>query len=543
METQVLIIGAGPIGMLAGLLLAQQGVRSIIVDRRFERLDAPKAHAVNPRTIEICDAAGLSGALVRSHGADPAIAGHVRFVRTMAGTEFGCLPYERLTDDAFTITPFPLVNMSQPKFEGLLASALQQHDHAGLLRGATCTALEEGDDQVIATIALRGTAAPLTIKADYVIAADGAGSPTRDALGIAMEGPEALENFIMIHCDGDLSSVTNGRSGVLYFTMDPDNPGTFIFYDDNKSWVFMHPFDPNQDPVDNFDETRCRTAVVQALGTDDVNFTIRNISPWTMSAQVATAYRKGRIFLAGDAAHRFPPSGGLGLNTGAGDVHNLAWKLVHVLQGTAAPSLLDTYEQERRPVAQNNSTQSLMNAAKMFELIAALYGPDPEQAADYFEAICSDPDQEAIKNGVDAQRPHFDSIRLQLGYRYASTALIDAEDTPDTETDISIYEPSYAVGALVPHEWINDDQSIKTALPADRFSIVHGPDGDAWATAHDAVHAHRYHTCWKDKTGLNNDGAILVRPDGHIAARYQSLPTDPAATIAADIQTILGIAA
>lgn len=541
MKTDVLIVGAGPVGMLAGLFLARQGVSAVIVDRRFERLTAPKAHAVNPRTLEMCDQAGLSGDLIRSHGAPVSLSGDVRFVSHLGGTEFGALPYERQTEAARAITPFPLINMSQPKFEGLIAAELQNCENVGLLRGAECTALSQDENGVTAQITLRGTEAPLKIEAAYAIAADGAGSPIRGQLGIEMEGPEALENFMMIHCEGDLGHITGNKPGVLYFTMDPASPGTFIFFDDNKTWVFMLPYKSAEESADAFDEARCKAEITKALGGKEAAFTVRTISPWAMSAQIATQYQQGRIFLAGDAAHRFPPTGGLGLNTGAGDAQNIAWKLAHVLKGKAGAELLDTYEVERRPVAQHNSGQSLTNAAKIFDLIVALYGPDPAAQAEHFAALVNDPDQQAIRDGVEAQRPHFDSIRLQLGYRYGSTALVGAPDVPaDSEMDISKYEASYDVGALVPHEWLAEGEPILRQLAMDRFTLVRGCEAEAPACNGHDLAGFTYPTCWREKTGLPNEGALLIRPDGHIAARYENAAVAP---ITNDLNTILSVEA
>ncbi|MGB0920271.1 MAG: FAD-dependent monooxygenase [Alphaproteobacteria bacterium] len=538
MKTDVLIVGAGPVGMLAGLFLSTQGVSSLIVERRFERLSAPKAHAVNPRTLEMCHQAGLSGDFIRSHGAPVSLSGDVRFVTGLGGTEFGSLPYERQTEAARTITPFPLVNMSQPKFEGLIAAELHNRDNVGLLRGAECTSVRQHDAGVTAEITLRGVAQPLEVEAAYVIAADGAGSPTRAALGIDMEGPDALENFIMIHCEGDLSAVTGDKPGVLYFAMDPAAPGSFIFFDDSKTWVFMRPYNPAEEPATAFDEPRCRAEIAKAMGHADVPFKVRTISPWAMSAQIATRYRQGRVFLAGDAAHRFPPTGGLGLNTGAGDAQNLAWKLAYVLQGKAGDDLLNTYEAERRPVAQHNSAQSLMNAAKMFDLLAALYGPDPATQAEHFAALAKTPSQPKVRQGVEAQRPHFDSIRLQLGYRYGSSALVGSPDAPtDSEMDISKYEPSYEVGALLPHEWLADNTPILEKLAANRFTLLQGCDASAPLCDGHQLASFTYPTCWREKTGLPNEGALLIRPDGHIAARYENLRA--ASHLTHDLNTIL----
>ncbi len=545
MKTQVLIIGAGPVGLMAALLLSNQGISSIIVERRLERMTAPKAHAVNCRTIEICDQAGVSGDLIRSHGTPPEKAGWVRFVSKLASVEFGALTYERQTDETLAITPFPLINISQPRFEQLVASELQKKDNVCILRGAEANRLEETADGVTAHVLLRGVDAPIEIAANYVLAADGAGSRTRDRLGIKMEGPEALQNYVMIHCEGDLGAFIDHRPGVLYFNFHPDAGGAFIIYDDTKSWVFMKSYDPAVESADAFDEERCRREVINAIGSDTVDFSVRNISPWTMSAQIAEHYRSGRVFLIGDAAHRFPPTGGLGLNTGVGDAQNVCWKIAHVLKGQALESLLDTYEVERRPVAVNNSTQSMTNAAKIVEVFSALYGDDPAKLSEHFLKACERPQEnEALQAAINAQKPHFDSIQLQLGYRYHSEALKgSAAIEPPADDDISQYTPSYDVGALLPHEWIMVDgekQSILSRLAHDRFTLICASSSQPPQCEFDDLHIVEGPAGWEERAGVSGTGALLIRPDGHIAARYANAGALRGDTVKNDLNKILG---
>lgn len=531
----VLIAGAGPVGQLSALLLARQGIASRLIDRRPQPTEAPKAHAVNPRTLEICESVGVSAEGLRREGASANDAGWVRFVGTLTGTEFGALPYERQDDNALGDTPYPLTNIPQPKFEAALAKAIAAEPLITVTRGVTCTDLVEVPDGVTAQLeAEDGTREAVTC--DYLIAADGAGSRLRDVLGIAMEGPEALQHNLMIHFEADLRALTDARPGVLYFLFQPGTSGVFIAYDRGKTWVLMHPHDPATEPRESFDDARCRALIEAAIGATPPALNVRHVSPWTMSAQVAERYRKGRVFLAGDAAHRFPPTGGLGLNTGAVDAQNLAWKLAAVLKGEAGEALLDTYETERRPVAQVNCEQSLTNASKLFELFGALYGGDPARTLAHYESIAADPKASAeLAAAVEAQRPHFDSFNLQLGYRYASAATIGAPALQAAAgVDISDYRPSWEAGAHVPHRWVKTRGgarvSLLSLLAADRFAILAGPGGDGWreAAADKGLTALRggrdfedETAGWTELTGLPKDGALLVRPDGHIACRFE----------------------
>lgn len=544
-QIPVLIVGAGPVGEMAALLLARQGIRSWLIDRREKPTTAPKAHAVNPRTLEICDALGVSAEALRAQGASANDAGWVRFVGTLQGPEFGCLPYERQDDMALAHTPFPLTNIPQPKFEAALENAIRAEPLIEMKRGVTCHEVAQNADSVTVTLEDNATGNLSKLEAAYVIAADGAGSRLRSQLGIAMQGPEVLQTYVMIHFEADLRAMTDHCPGVLYFLFEPGISGVMIAYDRANTWVLMHPYEPTTEPADSFDVEKCMSLVSKAIGGGSPDIRIRNISPWVMSAQIAERYRQGRVFLAGDAAHRFPPTGGLGLNTGAVDAQNLAWKLAAVLKGDAGMGLLDTYETERRPVAMVNSEQSLTNASKLFDLFAVLFGHDPANVAAHYKAIAANPSGAAdLAATVEAQRPHFDSFNLQLGYRYASRAIANAPDLlSSAQVNISNYEPSWQPGAHVPHRWIThagSEKSLLSLLPLDRFLMIAGPQAPHWtAAAREEYLSVIQHgsdfsdneTSWADLTGLDDASAILVRPDGHIAAHLCGSVNNPAAHV------------
>lgn len=555
---QVLIVGAGPAGQLSALLLARQNISSRLIDRRKAISTAPKAHAVNARTLEICQSIGVDAAAIRAAGASANGGGWVRFMGTLSGPQFGVLPFERQDDAAFDSTPFPLTNIPQPKFEATLEKHVKAEPLISFSREVTCKQLDDEGDHVRAT--LFDQVANITTQEDYqyVIAADGAGSKIRSSLGISMEGPEVLENFITIHFEADLRHLTGTRPGLLYFLLDPTAQGVLIGYDRAKTWVLMHGFDPAVEPVDAYTPQRCQTLVNKALGTELPDLRICNVSHWAMSAQIAETYGKGRIFLVGDAAHRFPPTGGLGLNTGAGDAQNLAWKLAAVLKGQAGAELLESYEAERRPVAQINSDQSLTNAAKIFDMFALLHGLEPANVNEHYAALASNPDDIAgLADVVQAQRPHFDSFNLQLGYRYASDAVMDAKplaSSADIET--SQYTPSWDAGAHVPHRWVRQDdekKSLLDLLPIDQFSLLLGPDADPLpelALGPDMPPVTQLKLGqdyednalnWQAQTQLPNSGALLVRPDGHIAARIHDSENMKPDTIAQTLRSVLAL--
>jgi 2,4-dichlorophenol 6-monooxygenase len=303
----------------------------------------------------------------------------------------------------------------------------------------------------------------------------------------------------------------------------------------------------------------CAEIVRNAIGEDSASFEIRNAVPWTMTAQIAERYRAGRVFLVGDAAHRFPPTGGIGLNTGIQDAHNLVWKLRAVESGWGRPALLDSYGAERQGIAQSNSDQSLANAVKMVEVVQALGITDDAAATRAgFDALRDDPERRAaVQRAIDDQIDHFDMLGLDLGFAYEVGGVIpDGSSKPLGPSPSRDYVPTTRPGSRLPHAWLtrgNTRVSTHDLLAYDRFTLLTGPDGKRWREAAQVVSDVPLATVaigsgdvldpdqtWASLAEIHPDGALLVRPDGHVAWRSRALPEDPAAALAHALDTLLG---
>ncbi len=534
-EVPVLVVGAGPVGATAAILLAQQGLACLVVERAEGPQRAPAAHVVNARTFEVLRAAGLDMGAIAAACKSPTDAGCVRWVTTLVGEELGSLRYEQQGDDMLALTPTPLRNLSQHRLEPLLLEHLAKQREAAFWRGHEWQSAEQDGDGVTSRIRDLASGRVREVRSRYLLAADGAGSRVRLAIGIEPVGPTRLASFVMIHFEANLRRWVSGRPAVLYWTTAPDAGGTFVAHDIDSTWVYMHAFDPERESADDYTEAVCTEIVRRALGTNEPGFTIRNIRPWHMTAQVAERYREGRIFLIGDAAHRFPPTGGLGLNTGVQDAHNLAWKLAAVEAGWAPPVLLDSYDAERRPVARENTDVSLRNAVRMFEVVQAL-----KSGTDVGAAIAN-------------QAEHFDMLGLQLGFSYEAGALVpDGSARPALANPVREFVPSGRPGARLPHAWVRAGVSTLDLVPYDRFLLIAGRDGAAWAEAaaritraplevlrvgHDVPDADG---SWAAQLGIAAGGALLVRPDQHVAWRSERGAAKPQAALEAAFAAILG---
>jgi 2,4-dichlorophenol 6-monooxygenase len=545
-EVPVLVVGGGPAGLLGGLLLDQQGLASRVVERRDAPQRAPAAHVVSARTFEICRAAGVDAEAIRAACADPADAGSVRWMTTLAGEEIGSLPFERQGREALELTPTPLRNLPQNRFERILLDALRKAPGADVVYGHRWEGAEQDGEGVTSRIRELPSDTVYEVRSRYLLGADGAGSGVRRSLGIEMAGPARINTFLMIHFAANLRPLVRERPAVLYWITDPEVGGTFVAHDIDREWVYMH--DLREDErLSDYPPPRCEALVRRALGKADVPLEISSTSTWTMTAQVAERYRDGRVFLVGDAAHRFPPTGGLGLNTGAQDVHGLVWKLRAVEEGWAPPSLLDSYEAERRPVAQNNAEQSLRNALKLLEVPRALGTLDEPRSA-RLEAALADPAARArVKAAIADQAEHFDMLGLQLGFVYQAGALapeapVEGARPPAAPGNpVREYVPTGVPGARTPHAWVERDGkrcSTLDLLWPQGFTLLTSTDDAGWARAvadpggvplrrvsigRDALDPDRR---WAALSGIEPGGALLARPDQHVAWRARSLPAD-----------------
>jgi 2,4-dichlorophenol 6-monooxygenase len=355
----------------------------------------------------------------------------------------------------------------------------------------------------------------------------------------------------------NLRALVKERPAILYWHMDPEEPGVFIAHDIDSTWVFMHPYDPARHAPEHWSETVCRDLVSRALGAP-AEFEIRSIDTWVMTAQVAERYGDGAVFLVGDAAHRFPPTGGLGMNTGIADAFNLAWKLAAVRDGRAAPALLASYDVERRPIAQTNCDQSLANHFKMGEVIAALGVPPGRPTAETrasVRALPGDTDRRArFQAAIDRQAAHFDMTGLDLGQAYEVGALTpDGTPRPSSADPVTDYAPATRPGARLPHAWLEragERISTLDLLDARGPVLLIGAKAAGWREAArctgvwvvsigDGGDVTDPEGAWSRLCGISSEGALLVRPDGHVGWRAVGESADSERALRSALERIL----
>jgi 2,4-dichlorophenol 6-monooxygenase len=582
-EVPVLIVGAGPAGLAATLLLKQYGIEALTVNRYGWTANTPRAHYQNQRAIEILRELKLEDEVMAT-GMAPDLARNVVWTETLAGVEFAriqtCMAERQ--DDYRRASPCESSNIAQCLLEPIMA-------RAALERGASIrwqhefVDLVQDENGVTATIEDRVDGRRYEVRAKYVIGADGARSRVAQTLGVQHEGQEGWAAAVNVWFKADLTKYCAYRPGILYWTNRPGldfwvGSGGFINVRPWNEWVMSFMYDPAQGMPDLAPEAlveRVRTLV----GDPALDVEVLAASPWQMNALVADRMCVGRVFLAGDAVHRHPPSGGLGSNTSMQDAYNLAWKLAAVLKGEAGAALLDSYETERLPVARKVVARSMQNIDYFVEVAKAL-GFRPGQTADEgwraWEGLAAPTGEgaqrrEALSAALALQRYHFAAHGTELGTRYLAGALVAAQTDEDGERDAGVessgidgelhYVPRARAGSHLPHAWIErqaDRRRMSTldACGSGRFTLLVGHAGAGWRAAAASVSAatgltldvveigtgleyRDVENAWHALSETGDDGCLLVRPDKVVAWHSAGLASDPARELERVVRAVL----
>ncbi|MEU5697015.1 aklavinone 12-hydroxylase RdmE, partial [Actinosynnema sp. NPDC020468] len=505
----VLVVGAGLAGLAGAMFLAQRGVEVLLVERRSGTSLFPRAVGQNQRTMELLGFGGIAEDV-------PVLApGPARFRVRVAASLPGPTFHEEVSEtdaaDIGVLSPARLGTAGQDKLEPLLRRRAEELG-ADLRFDTELVSFNQDDDGVTAVLRGRHDGRTSRVRADYLVAADGNRSGVREALGVDRHGPGGLGHHVSIIFDADLGDLVDPERATLHVLHNEHADGVFVTVDHA---IGRHLYSIGDDPAggrspEDFTTERCTELIRLITELPDLEPEIRAVRPWEMAAAVAARFRVGRVLLAGDAAKVTPPSGGFGGNTAVGDAYDLAWKLAAVLDSTAGAELLDTYDAERRPIAERVVAEALRLTARR--------GPAPTA------------EDTTAEQPSDQQR----AVELTLGFRYRSASVLTEDDDPaDTEDP---YRPTGRPGFRAPHVWLhrNGARLSTVDLFGHGFVLLTGPEGGFWTDAADDTATRlgttlRTHAIGDEladtddefltRYGIRASGASLIRPDGVVAWR------------------------
>ncbi|WP_395293123.1 FAD-dependent oxidoreductase [Kitasatospora hibisci] len=531
----VLIVGGSLVGLSASLFLGRLGVRHLLVEKHSDTSHHPRGRGNNVRTMELYRGAGIEPAI--REAASVLAANHgILQAPSLTGSEQEWLfreidPGGRLA----RFSPSSWCLCSQNDLEPVLLRSAREL--GGDVRFSTeLVSFEQDAEGVTALLRSRETGEERTVRAQYLVAADGPRSPARERLGIGQSGKgELFHNVSITFRAKRLAEAVGDRHFIACYLTNPEADGALLPVDNHEEWVFHAPWHPEHgEPLEAFTDERCVRHIRAAVGIPDLEVEVTGKAPWHAAERVAERYSSGRVFLAGDSAHEMSPTGAFGSNTGIQDAHNLAWKLAAVLCGWAGPELLESYGRERQPVARVTSERASARSAEH-----------------------SHPGY-AVVPGVGRQAG---VLAVALGYRYPAGAVVGTD--PAGPVVPEQFGANGEPGSRAPHQWLLRagvklstldlyEQAMvlltgsegadwpdaarraadRLAVPLDAYRIGTGADDDL---------APEPGTDFAELHGVRPDGAVLVRPDGFVAWRSEGAVADPETAVAAALRAVLKI--
>ncbi|MBW4706338.1 FAD-dependent monooxygenase [Roseobacter sp. YSTF-M11] len=579
LATDVLIVGSGPAGGTMAVALATYGIKVTVINRYRWTSPTPRAHITNQRTMEILRDFGLEDAAMEDAAPQELMANSV-FCSSLAGQEYGRIlawgNHPQRKADYTMASPTSMCDLPQTYMEPLLVSNALKRG-AKVRFNTVFISYEETSDGVLVQAEDSETGAPLQIKAKYLVGADGGNSIVAVQAGLPFEGAMGIAGSMNIEFEADLSALTAHRPSVLYCVIRPGSGvggvgmGIVRMVRPWNKWLIVYGYDIEAGPPEMTDDYA--TSIIRELtGLPDLEPKITGTSLWTVNNYWATQLSAGRVFCVGDAVHRHPPTNGLGSNTSMQDSYNLAWKLAMVLKGQAGEPLLDSYNAERAPVAEQIVSRAIRSIQEYGPIFGALgLGPDvPDDAASTALATLSSDDDAgqnrriALRAALDAKSYEYNAHGVELNQRYNSSATVEdstAMPAPaDADRDAELYYiATTAPGAKIPHAWLETETHLISShdlIGHGRFTLLTGIGGKAWLAAVEQIAASEDlplqgfaigigqtyqdpYGDWQRQREIDEDGCVLVRPDGYVAWRQKSLSDAPETALRTVLQLVL----